>query len=55
MTTDLNHRMVQHKAKLLYSEQHPDKHSAARRERQIKGWSRQKKLSLVNGSEVSLP
>jgi len=55
ITTDLNHRMGQHKAKLLCSEEHPDKHSAARRERQIKGWSRQKKLALIEKSAVSLP
>jgi len=48
ITTDLNHRMMQHKANLIYSWAYPDKHSAARRERQIKGWSRKKKLSLVN-------
>ena len=48
ITTDLDHRMMQHKANLLYSEVYPDKHSAARRERQIKGWSRKKKLSLIN-------
>ena len=54
MTTNLNHRMKQHKATLLYSEEHPDKHSAASRERQIKGWSRKKKLSLIEKSAVSL-
>ena len=55
ITTDLSHRIRQHKAKLLYSEKHPDKHSAASRERQIKGWSRKKKLSLIEKSAVSLP
>ena len=34
---------------LLYSESFPDRESAARREQQIKGWSRAKKLALVNG------
>ncbi len=48
MTTDISHRMQHHKAKLLYSEEYPDKHSAAKRERQIKGWSRRKKLALIN-------
>jgi putative endonuclease len=47
ITTDLAHRMKQHKAELLYSEEHPDKYSAAKRERQIKGWSRKKRLSLI--------
>jgi putative endonuclease len=55
ITTDLSHRIRQHKAELLYSEEHPDKHSAASRERQIKGWSRKKKLSLIEKSAVSLP
>ena len=47
ITTDLHHRMQQHKAVLLYSETHPDKHAAAKRERQIKGWTRKKKLALI--------
>ena len=55
ITTDLSHRIRQHKAELLYSEKHPDKHSTASRERQIKGWSRKKKLSLIEKSAVSLP
>jgi len=49
ITTDLRHRMRQHGANLLYSEAHPDKHQAARRERQIKGWRRDKKLDLIRG------
>jgi len=49
VTTDLNHRLRQHGAKLLYSESHPDKHAAARREREIKGWRREKKLNLTRG------
>ncbi len=47
ITTDVDHRMTQHKARLLYAEKHPDKYSAAKRERQIKGWSRKKKLTLI--------
>ena len=47
ITTDLGHRMKQHQAILLYSELHEDKHEAAKRERQIKGWRREKKLSLI--------
>ena len=50
ITTDLNHRMTQHKSELLFSEEYPDKHSAAKRERQIKGWSRKKKLTLIENS-----
>jgi putative endonuclease len=55
MTTDLENRMQQHGAHLLYSEGFEDKHSAARREREIKGWRREKKLALVRRSGVSLP
>ena len=50
ITTDLAHRMSQHKAELLYSEKYPDKYSAAKRERQIKGWTRNKKLALISSS-----
>ncbi|MBW2173668.1 MAG: GIY-YIG nuclease family protein [Deltaproteobacteria bacterium] len=49
ITTDLNHRMKQHRAGLLYSEQYPDKYTAAKRERQVKGWTRKKKLALIGG------
>ena len=53
ISTDIDHRMRQHKANLLYSEAYEDKHDAARRERQIKGWRREKKLSLIKkGNQV---
>jgi putative endonuclease len=55
ITTDLDHRIKQHKAILLYLEKYSDKHPAARRERQIKGWRSEKKLALIKGSKVSLP
>ena len=55
ITTDLQHRMRQHRAKLLYSEIFQDKHEAALREKQIKGWRREKKLELIRRSQVSLP
>ena len=55
ITTDLDHRIKQHKAILLYSEKYSDKQSAAKRERQIKGWRRDKKIALVNSQRVSLP
>ncbi|MCK9614457.1 MAG: GIY-YIG nuclease family protein [Candidatus Omnitrophica bacterium] len=32
---------------ILFSEEHPDKSSALRREAQIKGWTRKKKLALA--------
>ncbi|MBD3369371.1 GIY-YIG nuclease family protein [Candidatus Fermentibacteria bacterium] len=50
ITTDIRHRMKQHKAQLLYSESHSCRESAASRERQIKGWTRKKKLALVSSS-----
>ncbi len=39
--------MKQHQAILLYSESYEHKYEAAKRERQIKGWRREKKLSLI--------
>ena len=54
ITTDIKHRMKQHKAKLLYTEKFADKHDAAKREREIKGWRREKKLDLIRSSAVSL-
>jgi predicted GIY-YIG superfamily endonuclease len=47
ITTDLARRTQQHKAILLYSEACPDKFAAAKREKEIKGWHREKKLALV--------
>lgn len=35
---------------IIYVEEHPDRPSAARRERQIKGWTRAKKLALAAGN-----
>ena len=55
ITTDLEHRMRQHGAHLLYSESFEDKHLAARREREIKSWRREKKLALIREPKVSLP
>jgi len=36
--------MSRHKARLLYYETYESKHAAAKREREIKGWTRAKKL-----------
>ncbi len=48
ITTDLDNRMRQHgHAELLFSEEHQDKKDAAKREREIKGWRREKKLALI--------
>jgi predicted GIY-YIG superfamily endonuclease len=50
ITTALAHRMRQHGAQLLYSEPYEDKHHAARREKQIKSWTRAKKLAQIAGA-----
>jgi putative endonuclease len=56
ITTNLAHRMIQHRARLLYQESFKDKGSAAKREREIKGWRQEKKLALIEGGRhVSSP
>lgn len=64
ITNDLAHRLKQHQnhltkstkqftsIKLVYQEKYDNKFDAAIREGEIKGWSRQKKLDLIN---LSLP
>ena len=52
ITTDLPRRMRQHCASLLHSECFQDKHAAARREREIKGWRREKKLVLIRDAAL---
>jgi predicted GIY-YIG superfamily endonuclease len=42
--------MRQHGAELLYSESYENKHVAAQREKEIKGWRREKKLELIRRS-----
>ena len=39
---------------LAFSEQHPNRHAARARERQLKGWSRAKKDALVAGNLAAL-
>src|SRR5580693_7832329 len=64
---DLARRVFEHQAgtacrttallrpvELLYSEPNQDRLSAVRRERQIKGWSRAKKLALIKGDVSEL-
>lgn len=59
ITTDLVRRLKEHKEgagghytrsrgakKIVYSEKHPNRSSALRREAEIKRWDRKKKLSL---------
>jgi putative endonuclease len=64
MTNDLPRRLKEHLAgrasqftkrynitTLLYAEQHDTREKAAKRERQIKGWSRKKKLRLISSGK----
>jgi putative endonuclease len=39
---------------IIYTEEHPDRPSAAKREMQIKGWSKAKKLALALGKMSDL-
>jgi len=52
ITTNIRHRMSQHKAILLYQEEHCTKEEAAKREKQIKGWSQKKKMDLIKGKNL---
>jgi len=50
ITTDLSNRLRQHgKPKLLYVKTYVTREKAVQRERQIKGWSKTKKLTLTCG------
>jgi len=40
---------------LVYTEEYSNFSEGARRERQIKGWSRKKKLALIEGNSNTLP
>ncbi len=51
ITTDLKHRMNQHDAHLLYYESYELRDDAVRREKQIKGWTRAKKLQLIDSAD----
>lgn len=60
VTNNLDHRLKQHqnhltkttnrfqKIELIYTEDFDNKFDAAVREKEIKGWSHQKKLNLIN-------
>ena len=60
MTNDLESRLTEHRSKqsfftkkfsdinIVYSEQFNSKTEAAKREQQLKGWSRAKKVALMN-------
>lgn len=48
ITTDLKNHLRQHSdLELLYQEAFPDKFQAAKREKEVKGWSRSKKQALI--------
>jgi len=61
ITTDISRRFEQHKngvggaytkskgvRRIIYTEEHPDRSSATKREAEIKRWSREKKLVLCS-------
>ncbi|MBN1822727.1 MAG: GIY-YIG nuclease family protein [Endomicrobiales bacterium] len=49
ITTDLHNRLRQHKtSELIYQEKHIEAKQAAKREKQIKSWKRDKKLAMAN-------
>ena len=39
--------------KLVYYEEHADQLSASKREREIKGWKRERKLELIKGFRIT--
>lgn len=60
ITTNVERRFAEHKkgigrhytsakkvVRVVYTEQHPDRSSASKRESEIKGWRREKKLALI--------
>jgi predicted GIY-YIG superfamily endonuclease len=47
ITTDPKNRMRQHRGTLLYRERFKTRGEAAKRECEIKGWRREKRLSLI--------
>lgn len=60
ITTDVERRFAEHKngtgghftrakgaKRILYTEEHPDRSSASKREAEIKKWPREKKLGLI--------
>jgi len=66
ITTDLKRRCKEHNSrvgaksvlgklpvKIVYSERALDQREAAKREREIKGWPRIKKLNLIKDSSVT--
>lgn len=67
ITTDIERRFEEHKngrgghytssrkvVKVLFTENHKDRSSALKREAQIKGWRREKKLNLIKFGKPAL-
>ncbi len=67
MTNDLERRATEHGVKsgtrttkifgceaIVYSEEHPDRSAAHKREQQLKKWTRAKKEALINGDKDAL-
>jgi len=65
VTTDVERRFGEHKKKegghytsakgvikVAYTEPHPDRSSASKREAEIKSWPRQKKLELIQSGRA---
>jgi putative endonuclease len=69
VTNNLDRRIAEHQegddpkaytfsrrpVKLVYFEDHSDPHYAIDREKQIKGWSRKKKIAMIKGEWDKLP
>ncbi len=66
ITTDLSRRFREHKQgtgghytsakkvrKIVYTEEYPDRSTASRREAEIKGWKREKKLELIASKKTN--
>jgi putative endonuclease len=66
VTNDLESRLIEHNegwviytskrlpVKLVYYEEYDDVHEAIDREKQLKRWSRKKKLALIEGNQQEL-
>ena len=67
VTSDLLRRIEEHRSgqgstfttryrvyKLVYAEEHATAYDAISREKQLKGWTRRRKLELIQGSNPSL-
>lgn len=64
ITTDVKRRLKEHQSKvggkytrarnvlkIVYTEEHPDRSTASKREAEIKKWKREKKLNLINSKK----